>query len=151
MQNILEPAAKITMQEESRNHKISSEVMKANLYKSVTQPHVCSYKFQISNTWPNNTKSVNIPSSWFQKYYQSLPSTPLVSGRTTPITSPNQNHSFRFLSRGTTPRCASPNRIDKKDGSFKGLASVLRPHPRFIKANEQFFDDSTNQENEFFL
>lgn len=136
MQSLLDPTRMMAMQEDARNHKISSEVMKANLYKSVTRPRSRCYRLPNSRTWSNNDDDDNELSSWYPKYYQSLPPTPLVSGRTTPNTSPTRSHQFRFLSRGTTPRCTSPNGIMEEEEEGEGLAGVLKPRPRFINANQ---------------
>ena len=146
MQNLLDPAKMMSLQEDARSHKITTEVMKANLYKSVTRPRSRYYRMPNSRTWSSNNadeeETAEQSSLWLPNYYQSLPPTPLMSGRTTPNTSPTRSFSFRF-SRGTTPRCTSPSRIleEVEEETNEGLAGVLKPRPRFIKANQQIFSE----------
>lgn len=74
---------------------------------------------------------------------RSMPATPAHSGAASPTEgSPTSTRRFpfrMFLSRGTTPRALSPEREEsggEEDTACLGLASVLRPLPKVIRAND---------------
>jgi hypothetical protein len=76
--------------------------------------------------------------------FQSLPVTPAQSLAVTPSHSPTSNKTFfyGFLSRGTTPRCTTPEPLpedvatEEVEGvDCRGLATLFRPHPRYISAS----------------
>ncbi|ESO09337.1 hypothetical protein HELRODRAFT_168308 [Helobdella robusta] len=143
MQNMLDPSKMMSMQEDARTHKISAEIMKHSLYKSVAGPSRRRFRSRMaySQTWSDDPNSLNQSNSWYPRYYMSLPQTPVESGRTSPVSSPTRKFPNRFFSRGTTPRCSSPIQIVEEDEESQGLASILKPRPRFIRANQKSQSD----------
>jgi len=142
------------MQEDARSRKISTEVIKRSLYKSVTAPcrrrmmnrmSYCSTSSRLLDDSMSQSQPATSLSSQ-ARMFQSLPVTPAQSLAVTPAHSPTGNKTFfyGFLSRGTTPRCTTPEprpeelfaeqEIDEQD--CRGLATLFRPHPRYVSASE---------------
>jgi len=147
--NILDTGKMISLQEDARSRNISTEVIKRSLYKNVTAPcrrrmnnrmSVCNSSMRYDNSMNNS----HAGSNFNPRMFQSLPVTPAQSLAVTPAHSPTSNKSFfyGFLSRGATPRCTSPVPFDEEElaeeaenFSEQGLASIFRPHPRYISAS----------------
>ena len=136
---MLDSAKMMSLQDDAQSRRISSEVLRRCLYKSVAAP--CKRRI-------TNRKSYCSPSSSFidspgdirerhKKLFMSVPVTPSQSLAVTPSHSPTENRSFfGFLSHSTTPRCVSPVcPEDDEENSCKGLASIFQPQPRYVSAN----------------
>ena len=134
----------MSMQEDARSRRISSEVMKHRLYESVvTSPrrrrvsvHAGYYGGQIVN---DMSSSQGYSNKSFM--IQSLPVTPAHSQYPSPEGSPTSLRKFTFgyFSRGATPRERTPSDEDMcvdtdipEEDSWKGLASMFKPQPRCI-------------------
>lgn len=81
---------------------------------------------------------------------QSMPVTPAQSHTVSPSHSPtNMTGSFySFLSRGATPRAVTPETEDgeEEDGECDaGIASVLRPQPRYVRALPPRLDEADDE------
>ena len=130
----------LSLQEDARSRKISAEIMKHGLYKSVAGPcrrRIHSSRMSYSSTWSQSDPMTE--ESRF-RMYQSLPATPMQSVEGTPAHSPTSSRRFPFgfLSRGTTPRNTSPVPIGEdgvQEQDCQGLASIFKPQPRYIRAN----------------
>lgn len=135
----------MSLQEDARSRKISSEVMKRCLYKSVTAP--CRRRIMNRMSCSGTTSSGN----FYSRKMLSLPVTPMQSLRVTPSQSPTEDRRFfyGFLSHGPTPRSTTPVQMDEdeEDGRYedneifddeerdcKGLASLFKPQPRYVVA-----------------
>jgi len=108
------------MQEDAYCRRISAEVMKRCLYKPAA---------------PCRRRILNRARDAGQQAcaVQSLPVTPGYSNFTTPVLSPATSYScFSLFSCTSTPRAASPETPDIDD---QGLASVLTPRPRYVRAS----------------
>lgn len=75
----------------------------------------------------------------YARMFQSLPATPAQSLTVTPAHSPTnvRGSFFSFLSRGATPRAMTPETEEEEPDEPEcdaGLASVLRPQPRYVCA-----------------
>lgn len=149
----------MSMQEDAQSRKISSEIMKRCLYKSVAAP--C--RRRITNRMSCNLTArdgASAAGTFFSRKMLSLPITPMESQRVTPSHSPTEDRRFfyGFLSHGPTPRSTSPVPFDDEeienagteddDGDenrdCKGLASLFRPQPRCVMArvwSQQDCDD----------
>ena len=136
----------MSMQEDARSRRISSEVMKHRLYESVvTSPrrrrvsvHAGYYGGQIVNDMMTSSQG-------YSKAFmiQSLPVTPAHSQHPSPEGSPTMLRKFTYgyFSRGATPRERTPSEEDMcvdtdipEEDSWKGLASMFKPQPRCIPA-----------------
>lgn len=126
----------MSMQEDARSRRISSEVMKHCLYESVISP----YRRRLSMR-----PDYRFAQPYSRMMVQSMPVTPAQSQAVTPLHSPTGIKRFRaFLSHRTTPRNSTPNgeedeetveeSLEVDDDSWKGLASLFRPQPRYIPA-----------------
>ena len=135
----LDAGSLMSMQEDARSRRISSEVMKHRLYESVvTSPR--------RRRMSLNYGAMDDSAQGFSKAFmiQSLPVTPAHSQYGSPETSPTEQRRFLFgyFSRGTTPLVRTPSEedmcIDSNDipeeDSWKGLASMFNPQPRCIPA-----------------
>lgn len=147
-QNLLDPAKMMSMQEDARSRKISSEVMKRCLYRSVAAPcrRRIANRMSCSIT-PNDAggNSASLSAGFYQRKMLSLSVTPMESLRVTPSQSPTEDRRFfyGFLSHGPTPRSTSPVPFDggereidaRNEGDdAKGLASLFRPQPTCVVA-----------------
>jgi len=156
MHNLLDPVRLMSMQEDARLRKISTEVVKRSLYKSVTAP--CRRRMMNRMSYCGSSSrrnddslsvSVNNGSSnkSYSRMFQSLPVTPLQSLAASPSHSPTGNKHFfyEFLSRGATPRCTTPEPEENDDvieeygSDCKGLATLFRPQPRYVSAKDHTF------------
>lgn len=147
--NLLDPAKMMSLQEDARSRKISSEVMKRCLYKSVTAP--CRRRIINRMSCSGTSSSGN----FYSRKMLSLPVTPMQSLRVTPSQSPTEDRRFfyGFLSHGPTPRSTTPVRMgeedeeedddgryynknieDEEERDCKGLASLFKPQPRYVVA-----------------
>lgn len=134
----------MSLQEDARSRKISSEVMKRCLYKSVTAP--CRRRIMNRMSCSGTTSG-----NFYSRKMLSLPVTPMQSLRVTPSQSPTEDRRFfyGFLSHGPTPRSTTPVQMDEdeEDGRYedndifddeerdcKGLASLFKPQPRYVVA-----------------
>ena len=97
MQNLMDASKMMSMQEDARTHKISSEVMKQSLYKNVEGPsrRHGRPRIQGSRTWSDANQDGS--GGWQPRYYQSLPPTPMQSIGPTPSHSPTRKFSFRLV------------------------------------------------------
>lgn len=129
-QNLLDPTKMMTLQDDARCRRISCEVMKRCLYKSDAP---CRRRAL------NRMYSSGSSAAARARMVQSMPVTPAQSHTVSPAHSPtNMTGSlYTFLSRGTTPRAVTPEREDDEgtdDCCDAGIASVLRPQPRYVRA-----------------
>jgi hypothetical protein len=137
-QNLLDPSRMMSMQEDAKSRRISSEVMKHRLYESVlTSPR----RRRFSGYY--GTGGDCTPTSSFQGYarmVQSLPVTPAHSQNVTPAHSPKSKKSFNFgfMSQGVTPTDPTPEEEEMEvDADNQGLANIFKPRPRFIAASKE--------------
>lgn len=139
-QNLLSPSNVLNLQEDAKYKRISSEVMKHRLYESVVHS---SRRRRFSTRSPTSSSSSNDVMA-FVRTMRSMPVSPSHSGAVSPTEPSSMTSSRRmpfrmFLSRGATPRALSPEREEsggEDDTACLGLASVLRPVPRVIRANK---------------
>ena len=150
-QNLLSPSNILSVQEDAKYKRISSEVMKHRLYESVVHSQ---RRRRFSARSPMLSASSNDVMA-FVRTMKSMPVTPAHSGAASPTeNSPTSSRRFpfRFLSRGATPRALSPEREESggEDGTFcLGIASVLRPIPKVIRATDD--ERSCDEDNSFSL
>lgn len=142
-QNLLDPVKMMSMQEDAKSRKISSEVMKHCLYESVLSPSKRRFSMRPGNycdmTVSEYGDDPSDPHS-YARMVQSLPVTPAQSQTVTPLHSPKSNRRFRaFFSCGMTPRNATPEEdeqsLEVEEDSWKGLPSLFKPRPRYIPAS----------------
>lgn len=141
-QNLLDPVKMMSMQEDAKSRKISSEVMKHCLYESVLLPSRRRLSMRPAD-YGNMTASEYGDDQDLRSYarmVQSLPVTPAQSQTVTPLHSPRTSRRFRaFFSCGMTPRNATPEEdehsLEVEEDSWKGLPSLFRPRPRYIPAS----------------
>jgi len=136
-QNLLDPTKLMTLQDDARCRRISSEVMKRCLYKSDAPCRRRAYGRMYS-------------SSARARMVQSMPVTPAQSHSVSPAHSPtNMTGSlYAFLSRGTTPRAVTPETEDGEEEDEEcdaGIASVLRPQPRYVRALPPRLDEVADE------
>lgn len=117
----------MTLQDDARCRRISSEVMKRCLYKSEAP---CRRRRAYSQMYGRSARS---------RMVQSMPVTPSQSHSVSPSRSPTNmtGSMYTFLSRGTTPRAVTPETEDGEEEDNRcdaGIASVLRPQPRYVRA-----------------
>jgi len=122
----------MTLQDDAQCRRISSEVMKRCLYKS-DMP--CRRRANRSAR---------------ARMVQSMPVTPAQSHSVSPAHSPTSmtGSLYAFLSRGTTPRAVTPETEDGEEEDGKcdaGIASVLRPQPRYVRALPPRLDEVANE------
>lgn len=141
-QNLLDPVKMMSMQEDAKSRKISSEVMKHCLYESVLSPSKRRFSMrptEYCNMSVSEYGDDPDPRS-YARMVQSLPVTPAQSQTVTPLHSPRTSRRFRaFFSCGLSPRNANPEEDDcsfeVEEDSWKGLPSLFRPRPRYIPAS----------------
>jgi len=126
----------MTLQDDAQCRRISSEVMKRCLYKSDAPCRRRAY-----GRMYGSSKA---------RMVQSMPVTPAQSHTVSPSHSPTNMTSslYAFLSRGTTPRAVTPetNDAEEEDGrSDMGIASVLRPQPRYVRALPPRLDEVADE------
>jgi len=79
---------------------------------------------------------------------QSMPVTPSQSHSVSPSRSPTNTtgRMYSFLSRGTTPRAVTPEAEEEEDDRCDaGIASVLRPQPRYVRALPPRLDEVADE------
>ncbi len=128
------------MQDDAKSRRISSEVMKHRLYESVvTSPR--RRRFSARLDFPSVPGcDVQIDHGAFGRMAVSMPVTPAHSENVTPAHSPTSNRKFGFgfFSRGTTPHGMTPEEeeeetlMEVEEDSWKGLASLFKPQPKYI-------------------
>jgi hypothetical protein len=133
---LLDPSRLMSMQEDARCRKISAEVMKHCLYKSVAP---CRRR-ALNRSSTGGAVTSNQSSS--SRAVRSMPATRGPSTATTPMLSPSVSYSFfdSVFSRGATPRATSPITPNcDADHSLpfedEGLASLFKPRPRYVRAS----------------
>jgi hypothetical protein len=146
-QNLVDPARFMSMQEDARCRKISSEVMKRCLYRPDMPGRRRTYS-RMSTSMRGSTDGSSSQS--YARMFQSLPATPAQSLTVTPAHSPTNMRGsfFSFLSRGATPRAMTPETEEEEPDEPEcdaGLASVLRPQPRYVCAFPPRLDESVDE------
>jgi len=137
-QNLLDPTKLMTLQDDARCRRISSEVMKRCLYKS----DVPSRRRAYGRLHSGSSRA---------RMAQSMPVTPAQSHTVSPAHSPTSmtGSYYAFLSRGTTPRAVTPELEDgDEDDNGRcdaGIASVLRPQPRYVRALPPRLDEVADE------
>ena len=137
----LDSGSLMSMQEDARSRRISSEVMKHRLYESV----VTSPRRRRMSLYTGGYGAPDESAQGYSKAFmiQSLPVTPAHSQYGSPEGSPTEQRRFMFgyFSRGTTPLVRTPSEEDMcvdndvpEEDSWKGLASMFNPQPRCIPA-----------------
>jgi len=126
----------MTLQDDAQCRRISSEVMKRCLYKSDVPCRRRAYGRLRGG--PSRARMA-----------QSMPVTPSQSHTVSPSHSPtNMTGSlYAFLSRGTTPRAVTPETEDGEEDRKcdAGIASVLRPQPRYVRALPPRLDEVADE------
>jgi len=126
----------MTLQDDARCRRISSEVMKRCLYKSDAP---CRRR-ALNRMYSGSSRA---------RMVQSMPVTPAQSHTVSPAHSPtNMTGSvYAFLSRGTTPRAVTPETEDGEDDDKcdAGIANVLRPQPRYVRAVPARLDEVADE------
>jgi len=127
----------MTLQDDARCRRISSEVMKRCLYKSDAPSRRRAYGRLHSGASR-------------ARMAQSMPVTPAQSHTVSPAHSPTSmtGSFYTFLSRGTTPRAVTPETEDgdeDDDNCDAGIASVLRPQPRYVRALPPRLDEVADE------
>lgn len=127
----------MTLQDDAQCRRISSEVMKRCLYKSNTPCRRRAY----SQMYGRSPRS---------RMVQSMPVTPSQSHSVSPSRSPTNTTGsmYTFLSRGTTPRAVTPEKEDGEEEDDRldaGIASVLRPQPRYVRAFPPRLDEVADE------
>jgi hypothetical protein len=151
-QNLLDPVKLMSMQEDAKSRRISAEVMKHSLYASVISSspyhrrqsmYHGDYRRGRPPSMHGDMNVDNAATPVMSRFVQSLPVSPAQSHDTTPAHSPTALRQFRmFLSHTTTPRNMTPDGLDDgssttldvEEDSWKGLASLFKPRPRYIPA-----------------
>jgi len=136
-QNLLDATKLMSLQDDAQCRRISSEVMKRCLYKSDT---ACRRR-ALNRMYGSSSRS---------RMVQSMPVTPAQSHPVSPAHSPtNMTGSlYAFLSRGATPRAVTPESEDgeeEDDNCDAGIASVLRPQPRYVRALPPRLDEVVDE------
>ena len=150
-QNInMNPSGMMSMQEDAKSRRISTEVMKHRLYESVvTSPR--RRRMSVRGDFMTQSAAEEQYISNFYdsaRFIQSMPVTPAHSKNVTPAHSPTSGRKFLFgyFSRGTTP--TTPDIESKTLGEERasdggeGLGSLFRPRPRFVSAHDVRVDES---------
>lgn len=127
----LDPAKMMSMQEDARARRISSEIMKHRLYENVittTRPRCLSVGPPDYNYYPflpYSFSTHSMPVTPFRGSHETSPAS-------TPSGSTNTHGFFRFYSRGTTPKCTTPveENCTLEESSSTGLASLFGRYPR---------------------
>ena len=146
-QNLLDSTQMMSMQEEARSRKLSSEVMKNRLYESVlTSPQ---RKRSQRTAMHASVMNHDIYSDEVTEMYMhttrmamSMPVTPATSNRTTPCTSPTmkrRNFIFSIFSRSQTMDFSddmSDICDDNDDNNVRGIATIFSPQPKCIPAKK---------------
>lgn len=149
-QNLIDPVKLLTMQDDAKCRRISSEVMKRCLYRQDVPGRRRAYSRMYSSTRGSTDAG---SSSSYARMFQSLPPTPAQSLVVTPAHSPTNVRSnfYSFLSRGATPRAMTPETEEDAEEDAEemeasaGLASVLRPVPRYVCAFPTRLDESADE------
>lgn len=121
----------MSMQEDARARRISSEIMKHRLYESVvtaTRPRCLSVGQPDYNYYPflpYSFSTHSMPVTPFRGSHETSPAS-------TPCGSSSVHGLFRFYSRGTTPNCTTPveQNCPLEECSSVGLASLFGRYPR---------------------
>lgn len=131
----------MTLQDDAKSKRISTEVMKSRLYESVViSPRKRRMSTKTEYLISDQQRSQDFPSiSQVARMVQSLPVTPAQSQNASPVQSPTfAEQQFGFFSRGATPHNLTPEEgplsVVQKD-SWRGLASIFKPQPSFISAS----------------
>ena len=138
----------MSLQEDAKSRRISSEVMKQRLYDSVvTSPRRRRMSSSLhAGYYEEDYHNMSLPSYYSQpgRLVMSMPATPATSQRTTPAHSPTSQRKFMFgfFSRGNTPYGHTPEDelMDTTDlceepDRGQGIASIFSPNPRYIPGN----------------
>jgi len=141
----MDPAKLMSMQEDAHSRKISSEVMKQCLYESViASPYRRQRRMSMR---PNDYRGLSSSTysgagdgdtgmMSYSRMVQSMPVTPAQSQTVTPAVSPTTLKRFRaFTSRCATPDEGNDRSLEVAEDSWKGLASLFKPCPRYISAS----------------
>lgn len=121
----------MSMQEDARARRISTEIMKHRLYENVitaTRPRCLSVGPPDYNYYPflpYSFSTHSMPVTPFRGSHETSPAS-------TPSGSTNTHGFFRFYSRGTTPKCTTPveENCTLEESSSIGLASLFGRYPR---------------------
>ena len=137
----------MSMQEDAKSKKISAEVMKNRLYESVVaSPRRRRMSARADYLTPTRSESQDFSSfTEAARMVQSLPVTPAASQNVSPAQSPTSSRRFfGYFSRGATPHVRTPEEIHEdhwaevQEDSWKGLASLFKPQPRYVSAASKY-------------
>lgn len=117
---VLDPMQLMSMQEDAYARKISTEVMRRSLHNSITTP--CRRRYNRSRKPSSGMTGAGRGHA--PRYFQSLPVTP---ARPSPSSSPTRNLDG---SREVLPFVD----LQVEEDSWRGLASLFKPKPRYIGA-----------------
>jgi hypothetical protein len=142
----------MSLQEDAHSRKISTEVMKRCLYRQEVPGRRRAYSKMYSSVRASTDGS---SSQSYARMFQSLPPTPARSLAVSPAHSPTnvpngRGNFYSFLSRGATPRAMTPEPEEdceepEEPECDAGLASLLRPQPRYVTAFPGRLDESVDE------
>jgi len=151
--NLIDGAKLMSLQEDAHSRKISAEVMKRCLYRQDVPSRRRAYNKMYSSVRTSTDGSLTTS---YGRMFQSLPPTPARSLAVSPVHSPTnvpngRGNFYSFLSRGATPRAMTPEAEEDYEEEPEepewdaGLASLLRPQPRYVPAFPGRLDESVNE------
>ena len=134
----------MSMQEDAKSRKLSSEVMKNRLYESVlVSPHRkrSQRAAMHASVMNGDVYSDEVTEMYMHptRMAMSMPVTPATSTRTTPCTSPTmkrRNFLFNIFSRSQTMDFGDDmsDIYDDNDDTVRGIATIFSPQPKCIPA-----------------
>ena len=138
-QNLLDSTQLLSLQEDARSRKLTTEVMKSRLYDSVTSSPSRRRQLNSSRMAASMLAAEgDIYSDEVTQFYMhpsrmamSVPVTPATSARTTPCHSPTSARRFLF---GLFSRSQTMDQMTEEDDNTKGIGSIFSPQPKCIPA-----------------